>query len=233
MLFIKKLISSLFLPPGLIIVILVIIGVFLKGSSFLRFLALIFALFIYLISIEPIKDLLFTPLERFPTPQSVDADVIVVLGGGSYDSGFMKEDTLNRVFRGYLIYKNIKKPIIVSGGGKSKVTDAELMAQFLKEVGIPNKDIIKEEKSKTTTENAIYVSKICKQKGYKRIVLVTSGYHMRRAMKIFKQTGVDIIPYPADSKKDDNYTVYSFLPKYTVFANSVKALREHIAIILN
>ncbi|MEN2986250.1 MAG: YdcF family protein [Thermodesulfovibrionaceae bacterium] len=156
----------------------------------------------------------------------------MIVGGGSYGSGFMKEDTLNRVIAGYFIYKKIKKPIIVSGGG-GVFSDAKLMAHFLKEVGVPEKDIIEEDKSRNTAENAIYVSKICKEREYKKIVLVTSGYHIRRAVKLFKNERLEIIPYPADSKIDGDYTIYSFLPKYTVFANSVKALREYIAIIFS
>lgn len=66
------------------------------------------------------------------------------------------------------------------------VTEAEVMAELMKEMGVPADDIIKEEKAQTTQENAIYVMKIVKEVLLKRenikqeditVVAVTSAYH--------------------------------------------------------
>ena len=60
---------------------------------------------------------------------------------------------------------------MIPTGGDPKgcgVTEAEVMAELMKEMGVPADDIIKEEKAQTTQENAIYVMKIVKEVLLKR-----------------------------------------------------------------
>ncbi|MDQ7082363.1 MAG: hypothetical protein Q9N34_04885 [Aquificota bacterium] len=64
MFLLKKVVSYFILPPGLYVLILLFIGLLSRRRSFVRFLSLSSALFLYLISVEPFKDLLYYPLER-------------------------------------------------------------------------------------------------------------------------------------------------------------------------
>ncbi|MGB9822848.1 MAG: YdcF family protein [Thermodesulfovibrio sp.] len=233
MFFLKKFLTSLILPPGILIIIFLLIAVLEKKRKFIRFLAILSALFVYLISIEPVKDLLFYPLERHKAFEELNADAIVILGGGAYSVGSLNEDTLNRLFAGYVVYKKTKLPVIVSGGAiERKISEAAAMAQMLKELGVESGKIIEESKSKDTSQNAFYVSEICRQKNFKKLILVTSAYHMKRAEKLFKKTGLNVLPYPADFKKSNHYNIYSFLPKFSNFALSSKAIREYLALLI-
>jgi len=45
------------------------------------------------------------------------------------------------------------------------------------------------------------MSQICKTKGFKKLILVTSAYHLKRSKKLFERTELKILPYPADSKR--------------------------------
>jgi uncharacterized SAM-binding protein YcdF (DUF218 family) len=54
---------------------------------------------------------------------------------------------------------------------------------------------------------------------------------MPRAVELFKREGLDIIPYPTDFKRDMKYNLYSLLPKMSVLNDSVKALREYLALL--
>ncbi|ACI20824.1 YdcF family protein [Thermodesulfovibrio yellowstonii] len=234
MFFLKKVITSLILPPGILIIIFLLIALLEKRRNFIRYLAFFSALLVYLISIEPVKDLLLYPLEKsYSVSEKLDADAIVILGGGVYSWASFPEDSSNRLFTGYLVYRKTKLPIIVSGGAvEGKISDSAAMAAMLKEFGVEDSKIIEENKSRDTAQNALYVAKICKEKSFKKVILVTSAYHMKRAVKFFKQAGLEVLPYPADFKQSNHYNIYSFLPKFGNFALSSKAIREHIALIV-
>ena len=86
MVFVSKLLTALFLPPGCIILILIILIIFSrwKIKVFLGMLVLFF----YAISIQPVSDFLLKPLENAWPPLPEDTDkawpqAIVVLGGGT------------------------------------------------------------------------------------------------------------------------------------------------------
>jgi uncharacterized SAM-binding protein YcdF (DUF218 family) len=116
MFFLKKLITHLILPPGLLVIAFVLLGILTK-RKLAKFIAFSFALFVYLLSIEPIKDLLYKPLEEaYPVPFKPEGDAIVILGGGAYNTGILKEDSTKRLLTGFVLHKQTDLPIILSGG---------------------------------------------------------------------------------------------------------------------
>lgn len=234
MFFLKKVITSLILPPGILIIIFLLIALLEKKRKFIRYLAFFSALLVYLNSIEPVKDLLLHPLEKsYNVSATLNADAIVILGGGVYSWASFSEDSSNRLFTGYMVYRKTKLPVIVSGGTiDGKISESRAMAAMLKEFGVENSKIIEENKSRDTAQNALYVAEICKEKSFKKVILVTSAYHMKRAVKRFRQTGLEVLPYPADFKQSNHYNIYSFLPKFSNFALSSKAIREYIALVV-
>ncbi|GAB6184444.1 YdcF family protein [Thermodesulfovibrio hydrogeniphilus] len=234
MFFLKKLLTSLILPPGLFILIFIFIAFVEKKRKSIRIIAIFSALFLYLISIEPAKDLIFYPLEKkYETPKTLEADAIVVLGGGVRNENSFSEDTANRTISAYFVHQKTKLPIIVSGGaGEGKIADALFMSDFLVKIGIERENLIVEKKSRDTSENAIYVSHKCKEKNFKKVILVTSAYHMQRAKKLFNKAGVEVLPYPTDFKIRGSYNIYDFLPKFSSFYLAVKGLREYLALLI-
>ena len=63
----------------------------------------------------------------------------------------------------------------------------------------PN-DIILEDRSRDTFENARFTNQICVEMGYKNPILVTSGYHLKRSIMSFERFGTKVTPFPADFK---------------------------------
>ncbi|MCS7171262.1 MAG: YdcF family protein [Aquificaceae bacterium] len=183
-----------------------------------------------MLSVEPIKDALYKPLEEaYPVPQRIDVDAVVVLGGGSYKTGILKEDSMKRLFAGFTLHRKYSLPLILSGGASlGNLPEAEVMKQVLEELGVDRKSIITEVRSRDTYENALYVKEICRERSFKRVALVTSAYHMPRAVETFKKAGLDVVPYPTDFKRDKRYNLYSFIPRMSVLNDSYKALREHL-----
>ena len=121
------------------------------------------------------------------------ADVIVVLGAGSTKSGLPCKTSLERAIKGILLYKDgYSKKIIFSGGTNNKdiVPPAKAMANIAIKLGVKPSDIIVEDKSKTTYQNAIFTYSILKKENYNSVLLVTSESHIKRALELFKKLGV-------------------------------------------
>jgi uncharacterized SAM-binding protein YcdF (DUF218 family) len=65
-------------------------------------------------------------------------------------------------------------------------------------IGIPDSDVLTEEQSRNTRENAVYTAKILQDKTYSNLLLITSASHMRRANGCFKKVGLNCDIYPTD-----------------------------------
>ncbi len=232
MFFLKKLIAYFILPPGLLVIAFAVLGILTK-IKLAKLIAFSFALFVYLLSIEPIKDVLYKPLEEaYPVPSKPEGDVIVILGGGAYNTGILKEDSTKRLLTGFVLHKQTDLPIILSGSSSiSALPEAEIMKGLLLTLGVDKGKVYTDVNSRDTEENAQEVKKLCEKLGCRRVILVTSAYHMRRAVLAFERAGLEVVPYPTDFKRDMKYNLYSLLPKMGVFADSYKALREYLGLV--
>ena len=231
MFFLKKALTYLILPPGSIILILLLIAYLTRGRErFASRVSFVTALLLYIISIEPFKDFLIRPLENdYEVPQNPQGDVIVVLGGGAYESGHLKGSSHKRTVAGFVLHKNLGVPVILSGGrAQGNIPESLIMKELLLKLGVEERFIYTDEKSRDTFENGMYVKEFCRTLGCKRIILVTSAFHMSRSVYVFEGLGLSVVPYPVDFRYDGKYTVYSYFPKYGAFYDSVIAVREYI-----
>jgi uncharacterized SAM-binding protein YcdF (DUF218 family) len=120
------------------------------------------------------------------------ADCIVILGAAVWPGGqpsFVLRDRIARAAE--LYHQGIADKIICSGGvGHNPPAEAEVEKQFLMKAGIPEKDIIMELTSTSTAEQAKLIKEICDREGFKSIALVTSFYHEKRAIQLFRAAGL-------------------------------------------
>ncbi|MEA1951369.1 MAG: YdcF family protein, partial [Planctomycetota bacterium] len=75
--------------------------------------------------------------------------------------------------------------------GKS---EAELMRDFLLRLGVAQSDMIVEDCSLSTYENAVQSAKILREREVERIALVTDAAHIYRASRCFDRQGLDVVP---------------------------------------
>jgi uncharacterized SAM-binding protein YcdF (DUF218 family) len=108
----------------------------------------------------------------------VKADVVVLLGGGSHE----RPERAAELFK-----EHVAPRIIISGYG-----DCEINRHLLVAAGVPAKAIEVESKSKTTKENAQFTIQLLREQKLKRVILVTSWYHSRRALACFRHEAPDI-----------------------------------------
>ena len=133
-------------------------------------------------------------------PHKKDFDYVIIHGCGLIDGNKVSKLLSDRLDKAISIYqKDPTPPIMIPSGGKGSdesISEAEAMANYLKEHGIPEDMIICEDKSATTYENLVNSKAIIDaREGSKYTVLVTSTYHVFRALRYarklnFKCTGV-------------------------------------------
>ncbi len=145
---------------------------------------------------------------RYP-PQSDspgDAGVIVVLSGyvrppsETVPEVELGSDTLLRCLHAARLYKAKPRPILVSGGrfDATGPSLARSMRDFLAGQGVKEEDLLMEEESATTYENAKLSGAILSRRGFNRIVLVTSAFHMPRSERCFRAQGFQVVTSPCD-----------------------------------
>jgi len=154
-------------------------------------LALIFMSVYSFIFYTPFIWFLAEPLKIIQKPKN--ADIIVVFAGGVGESGKAGQGYEERVkFAVDLYRQGYAKNIIFSSGYKYVFKEPLVMKALAISLGIPEDVIILEDKARNTYENVEFVSKILYKEGWKKILLVTSPYHMRRASLVFKKIAKEI-----------------------------------------
>ncbi len=172
------------------------------------------------------------------------SDVCVVLGGiSSYDepTGRVRfTRSADRFFQAIDLYeKGIVKKIIISGGSSRLIIknrpEAAPLKDFLIELGVPDSLVLVDSLSRNTYENAINTLKLVKQNGWsKKIILITSASHMKRAAGCFEKAGFTVYPYSADPLKGTGKpSVFDyFMPSVGVLENWNYLTHEWVGLIM-
>ena len=194
----KKVISSAIMPLSITLFILFLGLLYLynhnlkKAKLFITtgFLAL------FLIGYQPFTNFLFSPLEtKYSKLTKIPKDIthILLLGG----------DVDNRGWEALRLYHSIENAKIITSGYKGiyDIPEATRTAKIFQNMGIPKEDIIIHNKPKDTKEEAIETKKLL---GNKPFILVTSSYHMPRAIALFQKEGLNPIAAPTDTKINKN-----------------------------
>ncbi len=132
-------------------------------------------------------------------PRKRDFDYVIIHGAGLLDGDRISKLLADRLDKAIEVYrKDPTPPKMIPSGGKGTdetVSEAEAMAAYLINKGVPESDIIIEDKSATTFENLRNSKEIIEEeaaKGDRRkyTALVTSNYHVYRALRYCKKIGI-------------------------------------------
>lgn len=179
-------------------------------------------------------------LEKMYPPRSVEelpcADAVVVLGGGvgactnslKYAEMYTGAD---RVAHAARIMKAGKAPVVVVSGSGEEDSSVPL----LMEAGVPREAIIVEAGSRNTEENARFVGEMLKNRSAeRRILLVTSSWHMRRALLMFSRhaAGAEVIPAATDYEAlvylGKGCDIDWFIPSAETLYRNTMMLKEYV-----
>lgn len=236
--------QSLLLPPaGLLLLMALGFVIMSICRTFGRLLVASGFILLYLVSIDPVGDALIRPLERAyhplnAAPKDWKAAAVVVLGGGVRDLAWAglapepSEMSLERVVAAVRLYRSAHLPLVVVGGGgdpsKPDISEAESMARAASSLGVPRRDLIVIENARNTLESAAAAWERLRGE---RIILVTSAFHMKRAVGMFRKKGFLVIPAPCGYRSEERtLTVRSFIPRADCLLSSHAALAEYLSL---
>lgn len=129
----------------------------------------------------------------------------------------------------------VQKILISGGQGQlsfqtpSEADEGQMIRLFLETAGVPSTDIMLENKSKNTHENAQFTARLLRQQFQPGTgILVTSAWHMRRAVSCFQKEGLNVIPWPAAQLGERRSTAPGayLLPNEKAFHNAQLLIRE-------
>ena len=190
----------------------------------------------------------YLPQEEYPA-----ADAIVVLGGGTQAAETPRQMVeLNgagdRLLQALQLYHQGKAPHLLLSGGtlgwsERQSSPAEEMASVLEMLGVPADALWLEPESRNTYENAVNSAEILREKGLNRILLVTSAWHMPRAVRLFEAQGLEVIPAPVDFvvtqegwqrlwQPDWRTQIVGLLPNADSLALTTLMLKEHLGLLV-
>jgi uncharacterized SAM-binding protein YcdF (DUF218 family)/glycosyltransferase involved in cell wall biosynthesis len=134
---------------------------------------------------------LASPLKLSDTPRPADA--IVVFAGGVGESGQAGGGYQERVKRAADLYRSGLAPhVVFSSGYVYAFQEAEIMKALAVANGIPDTAIVLEKRAANTYQNVLYSRDIVERSGWRRVLLVSSPYHMRRAVLTWHHAAPDI-----------------------------------------
>lgn len=201
-----------------------------KKKKLGKFLVIAGILLYYLFSITAVSNYLLLPLENkyFPLEkedmQLVDK-VVLLLGGRETD--VLRGSEVLRIAH----LRDGDITIVISGTDPLLPTSEEALGvkRFFVSRGLKEKNIIIEGQSRNTWENIRNVKEIVEEKPF---FLVTSAYHMDRAVKEFEKVKANPIPAPTDFKiKTEKYTALDYFPDAQNLRNSDLAVHEYLGIV--
>ena len=194
--------------------------------------------------------LLEYPWKRLDYSLVDSSDGIVVLSGGGIklppiNKKIIEWNDPDRFFAGIDLYKaNKSNRLIFTGGINPLISglppEGDIYIQEALSMGIPKKDLFTTYPVSNTLQEAKAIKKLLNDEipaSQKKVILVTSAFHMNRAKRVFEREGISVLPYPVDfrSKKIFSPSLRNplmWIPNSSSLDKSTSAIREIIGRII-
>lgn len=199
-------------------------------------------LVLVLCSVFPISNLLFWKLEHASVSSyrpDVTYDAVVLLGGvvdedATATSGQPSfNDNVERLVMTHrLLHEGNARVVIVSGASlnprSAEFGEAAVLARQLEVWGIAKERIIIEARSLNTRQNAVYSQAIARERGFDKVLIVTSAFHMPRAAECFAAVGMKVDTLSVDYRAHSHGggELFEWMPRARELATTSAALRE-------
>jgi uncharacterized SAM-binding protein YcdF (DUF218 family) len=209
--FFKQSVVIIFSPLG-IMSLLIVTGIVLRCTNKCSQLAhrllywggILFLIFLF----SPLSRYLVLGLERNfkplnTPPESPKIERIVILAGYAEEfpgipiTSSISKQTIYNISEGLRLYRLLPGSKLITSGGlgpRGEKPFAASMADFLRQVGVPDRDLIVEGNSRNTYENLVEVHKII---GSAPFILVASACDLKRAMAVARKLDMNPVPAPA------------------------------------
>ncbi|MBI2513256.1 MAG: YdcF family protein [Opitutae bacterium] len=231
MLFFNKLLPVFVLPIG-IVTLLVLLAAWKKW----RWAAIVAVLVLLASSTGVVANLLLRPLENAYPARSIAsvsaADAVLVLGGvmsPGKEVGLVTEwsEAVERFEAGVEIVQRDKARMLLFTGDPRGSEGSALQREAI-ERGVPRERTAVIGAVGNTADEAEQLRRYAAQHGLKRVLLVTSAWHLPRAMRLFRSAGVEITAFPVDYRALPSRTLpyLDWIPNAGSLGKTELALRE-------
>jgi uncharacterized SAM-binding protein YcdF (DUF218 family) len=202
--------------PSSAIAILVVAGAILSGTTWCRLgrrLLLVGIALLLVCGLSPLSAALILPLEsRFPRPDLTHGGPVtgILILGGVEDNRSNPpvelaglNEAAERITEAVALSRRFPEARIVFVGGSAALLTTEppesiAMGRLLQALGIARERLTLETHSRDTYENAVFAKRLVDPRPGERWLLVTSGWHMPRAMGCFRRAGFPVEAWPVD-----------------------------------
>jgi uncharacterized SAM-binding protein YcdF (DUF218 family) len=207
----KRSIEVVFSPIGIMVIFLglgILLSIISRHSRAGRRLLVIGGLLFFIYLFSPLSPYMNWRLERqfapmLKPPESPKTSRIVVLSGYGEEhpaipiTSNVSSMTIGSLAEGLRLYRLVPGAKLIMSGGTLRSGDkpvAGLMADFLKQMGVPAEDILVEGRSRNTFENLVEIKETV---GTEPFILVSSGIHLKRAVGVAKHLQMNPLPAPS------------------------------------
>ena len=175
--------------------------------------------------LSPLARLMLSPIEnRFPifADDGGRVDGVVVLGGAELPhiteargQTAFQESGERMMALADLARRYPQARIVFSGGSSDiapsgKVSESDVVRQALPQLGVDPARVMFEGQSRNTAENARLTRELVQPKSDERWLLVTSAFHMPRAIGCFRAAGFPVTAYPVDFRTPGDFSLRPF-----------------------
>ena len=220
-----------FLQPSVLLILLFALGFWLyrRGRTRFGMRILLATVLIYVVGgLSPLANAMMLVLEqqfsRPPMEELADVAGIIVLGGvvdtlvtSTRNEIAVNESAERLTETAALAFRFPSAKIVISGGDGAllyaSTGEAGVAKRFFTRIGIDPGRILTEEESRTTSENAAFTKALVTPRSGERWLLVTSAFHMPRAMGSFRAAGFDLMPWPVDFRTRGPEDLLRFSPR--------------------
>jgi uncharacterized SAM-binding protein YcdF (DUF218 family) len=244
MLYVIKFLYTLLFPPGIFIILALLLSIWIyRKARREALLLIILSVCLYLLSTPLCGEGLMHSLETaYKPPVKPAGDVLVMLTGGATSDtpspagvGHPSSTTAGRILTTAELYRKLHIPILISGGKvmPDSGNEARISKQNLLALGIPANQILLDDTSLNTTQNAEHSKLLMKKYGFSRPIVVTSAFHMERAVKNFQKLNVSVTPYPTDyiTSKHPGFSVSKIEPSSAGLYLTSMACKEYLGML--
>jgi uncharacterized SAM-binding protein YcdF (DUF218 family) len=167
-----------------------------------------------------------------PPPGSM---LIVLAGGVHVDVenpravGALSGESMRRLIAAVRIAKGVSgSELLISGGNGGVSREADLMAELARRLGYPAARILVERESKTTWGSARAVAQMLRDTSRRTLYVVSSAYHMPRAVLSFRHAGLDVCALPENFQAVNDGSWDMLLPSRGALRKMEFALHEYV-----
>lgn len=231
MFFYASKVIGFFLQPSTLLIVFFALGfgLYWRGKTRAGMHVLLGTALIYAVAgLSPFSNAMMLGLEQhYSRPDDANlgrVDGLIILGGvvDTLVSGTRNEIALNEAAErltesAALAFRFPSARIVISGGDGAllykSMSEANVAERFFTRLGIDPGRISLETESRTTSENAVFAKKLLNPAAGERWLLITSAFHMWRAMACFRAAGFDVTPWPVDYRTRGAEDLLRFQPR--------------------